>query len=272
MKRLLVPVAAAVLAVAGLLDAARIPDASLRHQAFAMVLALPAVAVLAWLPFALGVAAGRLGAGLRAAACAAVALDVVGSIEAMRAEPYPTSIDPAVSIVWTVMLSAQLLAVLAVTARRVRVPSAAVAAGGLAGLSAFALWGLLCLMQPDVPQSNAPTVLALALAAVVAVQWAGPRRTSPAHSAAAGLLAAVTVALLAGELIDAGLPHLGRWVTNAAPPTPAGPHGLHRLVDPVGILMLGTLLAIALLVTVLVAARTRQDNEAVTSTDLAAAA
>src|SRR3954452_18989932 len=108
MKRLLVPVAAVVLAVAGLLDAARIPGASLRHQAYAMVLALTAVALLAWLPVALGAAAGRLGAVLRAAACAAVALDVVGGIEAARSEPYPDSIDPAVSIVWTVMLAAQL--------------------------------------------------------------------------------------------------------------------------------------------------------------------
>jgi hypothetical protein len=252
-NRVLISVVAAALVVGGLLEASRVPDASLRHQAYVMVLVLTAVAAAARLPRLLGAAADRTAAWLRAGGIAVVAADVFGSIEGMRGQPHPDSIEPAVSIVWTVMLAVQLLVIMAVTARRVRVSPAALGAGGLAGVSVFALWALLCLMQPDIPQSNAPTVLALGLAAMAAVQWSLLRRARPAHSAAAGLLAAATVAVLSGDLIDVGLPHLSRWIASSAPPAATfGPHAPHRLVDPVGILMLGTLVAIALLCTVLV--------------------
>jgi hypothetical protein len=248
---------ASALLVGGVLEAGRVPDTALRHEAYAMVLTLIAVAVLARPPFLLGPASSLVAVLVRLGGFAIVAADVSGGIEAMRTATHPASIDPAVSIVWTVMLSVHVLAILAVTARRVGVARPALAAGAAAGSATFAVWALLCLLQPDIPQSNAPAVFALALAAVAAIHWSWRRRTTPTHSAAAGLLAATTVALLSGVLIDAGLPHLSRWVSTGAPPIPTiGPNAPHRLVDPVGILMLSTLLAIAL-ATALVAGRAR---------------
>jgi hypothetical protein len=254
-------VAAAVVLIGGLLDAGRVPDAGLRQQAYAMVLILTAVAVAARLPGLLGPASGRIAAAVRVAGLTVVAADVFATVEALRGEPHPGSIDPVVSVVWTVMLSVHILAILAVTGRRAGTMWPAVAAGIAFGAVAFALWALLCLMQPDIPQSNAPTLLGLALAAMTAIQWNRQHGHTPARGAAAGVAAATTIALLSGVLIDAGLSHLSRWVTTSAPPTAlAGPGAPHRLVDPVGILILSTLLALTLLATTLLATRNRAAN------------
>jgi hypothetical protein len=239
-----------------LLFASWIPDSALRWRAYVMVLVLTAVFVLAQLPVFLGPAGGRGGRLVRIAALAVVAVDVVGGIEAMRAEAHVNGVDPEVPVAWTVLLSVQLLAVVAVTSRRLSAMWSAAATGLAFGSAAFVLWALLCLMQPDIPSSNAPTVLCLALAVIAAALWRRERGEVARHGAVAGLSAAATVGLLSGVLIDVVLPHLGRWVSSSSPPSHAfGPIAPHRLVDPVGILMLSAIMAVALLSTVLIAGR-----------------
>ena len=76
------------------------------------------------------------------------------------------------------------------------------------------------------------------------------------HGVVAGLSAATTVGLLCGVLIDVVLPRLGRWVSSSSPPVHTiGPNLPHRLVDPAGILLLSTIMAIALLAAVPLARR-----------------
>jgi hypothetical protein len=256
---------AALLVPAGvLLFAARVPDPGLRWRAYAMVLVLTAVTVVAQLSVFLGPAVGRSGLLARVAVVAVVAVDVIGGIEAMRAEAHVNSVDPEVPVVWTVLLSAQLLALVAVTSRRLSAVWPAAATGLVFGAAGFALWGLLCLMQPDIPGSNAPTVLSLGLAVIAAVMWRRQRGESARHAVVAGLSAAITLGLLSGVLIDVVLPHLGRWVSSSAPPVHAvGPNIPHRLVDPAGILMLSTIMAIALLSTVIRPGRPARIDEPV---------
>lgn len=107
-------------------------------------------------------------------------------------------------------------------------------------------------------------MLGLGLAVIAAVLWRRQRGESARHGVVAGLSAAVTVGLLSGVLIDVVLPHLGRWVSSSAPPVHAlGPNAPHRLVDPVGILMLSTIMAVALVTTVLLAGRPARETEPV---------
>ncbi len=248
---------AALLVPAGLLlFAARVPDSSLRWRAYAMVLALTAVIVVARLSVFLGRASGPGGRLARVALAGVVAVDVIGGVEAMRAQAHVNSVDPEVPVVWTVLLAVHLLAVFAVTGRRLSAVWPAAATGLVFGSAAFVLWALLCLMQPDIPGSNAPTVLGLALAVIGAVLWRRPRDEAARHGVVAGLSAATTVGLLSGVLIDVVLPHLGRWVSSSAPPMLAvGPNLPHRLVDPAGILLLSTIMAVALLSAALLAGR-----------------
>jgi hypothetical protein len=149
-----------------------------------------------------------------------------------------------VAIVWTVLALIHAMAILRLTA-----PDAPLT-GFAFGLAAFAMWALLCLMTPALPTSNAPSGLAIALAGLAAVLWT-PRET-PRPAAAAGLTAAMTVAFLSTVYIDTVLPHLGRWVTTSAPPS-----SLYRLVDSVGLYMLGAIVAIAAVVTLSVRLRPR---------------
>jgi hypothetical protein len=141
-----------------------------------------------------------------------------------------------VAIVWTVLSLIHAAAILRLTAPDLRLTGVAF------GLAAFGLWALLCLMTPTLPTSNAPAGLAVALAGLAAVLWTP--RESPRSAAAAGLTAAMTVALLSTVYLDTVLANTGRWVTNSAPPSPS-----FRLVDSVGLFMLGAVLAIAVLVT-----------------------
>src|SRR5215468_6002954 len=119
-----------------------------------MVLMLAAVAVVARLPWLAGPAIGRTAMLIRLGGFSVLAADVFGGIEAMRSQPHPGSVDPLVSIVWSVMLAVQVLAILAVTAGRAGVARAALAGGATLGLATVALWTLLCLIQPDIPESN----------------------------------------------------------------------------------------------------------------------
>ena len=105
------------------------------------------------------------------------------------------------------------------------------------------------LVHPDAASSNGPAVLAIAFAALSAA-WAGAERRI------AGLCAAATTALLIALLIDGPLRALSPWVSNSAPPV-YPPEMVHRLVDSIGIWLLGCLLAAALSLVLLRPARAR---------------
>ena len=84
------------------------------------------------------------------------------------------------------------------------------------------------------PTSNAPALLAIALAAICA------------RGRVAGLCAGATTALLIAVLIDGPLrPVLSRGSPNSAPPV-YPPESVDRLVDSIGIWLVGCLIATAL--------------------------
>lgn len=94
------------------------------------------------------------------------------------------------------------------------------------------MW-LLAAIDPGVPTSTGPALLAIAFAAICA------------RGRIAGLCAAATAALLIAVLIDGPLQLLAPWVANSAPPV-YPPESVDRLVDSVGIWLLGSLIAAAL--------------------------
>jgi hypothetical protein len=173
---------------------------------------------------------------VRWAGLAVVAAEAVATVIGLLTAAHPASIDPAVPVVWTVLLLIHAVAIIRLTATGTRLTGVAF------GLAAFGLWALLCLMTPPLPTSNAPAGLAIALAGLAAVLWTPRESARPA--AAAGLTAAMTVAFLSTVYLDTVLPYLGRWVASNAPPSSS-----YRLVDPVGLFILGALLAIAVVVT-----------------------
>jgi hypothetical protein len=227
------------------------------------VLVAALLAVRAWL----GATGSRTAYVVRVVGLIAVAAEALATVWWIRGAQHPDSIDRVVLVVWTIMLVIHLLAVTRLTAARLRLAPAVLGAGAVFGLVTFAVWALLCLMAPGVPTSNVPAVLALALAALAAIQWTRRDTGSARLAAIAGLSAAVAVAFLSAVFIDAVLPHLGRWVTNSAPPYQAGgPLAPYRLVDAVGLLLLGTLIAVALLVTLLPAVPGKEPEPVETAT------
>jgi hypothetical protein len=239
--------AMAVLLAAAILDL-QVADGPLRTAGYGLVGAL-AVVLLAG-RFGLGPAGGRPAHLIRAVGFAVVAAEALATVAWVRAAPHPASVARFGLVVWTVVLSIHLLAVAAVTARRSRAAAAALGAGAAFGSAGFMLWALLCLMAPDIPTGNPPAVLALALSALAAALW---NRSGPARQAVlAGLTAAVVVAFLSSTYIDGVLPQFSRWVSNSAPPVRlTGPLAPHRLVDPVGLLILSAFAGIALLIALL---------------------
>jgi hypothetical protein len=228
--------------------AAAVLDPAGRSFPGTLVLLVVLAAVRVWL----GPTGSRPAYLVRVVGLTAVAADELATAWWVRHADHPDSIDRAVLVVWTVMLVIYLGGVARLSAERLRLAPPVLAAGVVFGLVTFVLWALLCLMAPNVPTSNVPAVLALSLAALAAIQWTRRDAASTRPVAIAGLSAAATVAFLSAAFIDGVLPHLGRWVSTSAPPVPmVGPHGPYRLVDSVGLFLLGTLIVVALLVTTL---------------------
>jgi hypothetical protein len=125
-------------------------------------------------------------------------------------------------VVWTAMLAIYAVALTRAPAR-----------GAAIGAAAAAAWLAATLADPAVPTSNAPALMVIALAAICA----GGR--------VAGLCAAATAALLIAVLIDGPLPLFSPWVENSAPPV-YPPEAVDRLVDSIGVWLVGCLLATAL--------------------------
>lgn len=178
-----------------------------RLEAIAMVSALAAVIWVA-----------RPARTVGAAGAAILAAEALVFLHGLRLEDAATP----VIVVWTAMLTIYAIAL-------TRAPSR----GAAIGVAAAAAWLAAAIVDPGVPTSNAPALLVIALAAICA----GGR--------VAGLCAAATTALLIAVLIDGPLRHFSPWVANSAPPV-YPPEAVDRLVDSIGVWLVGCLLATAL--------------------------
>jgi hypothetical protein len=108
-------------------------------------------------------------------------------------------------------------------------------AAGFGVLAALA-WLAAAALDHGVPGSSGPAVVAIAAAAVCAA-WAAGR--------IAALCAAAGCALLVAFMIDGPLRLSAAWVSTSAPPV-YPPEAPDRLVDSIGVWVLGCLLAAAL--------------------------
>jgi hypothetical protein len=178
-----------------------------RLEAIAMVTALAAVVWFA-----------RPARMVGAAGAAILATEALVFLHGLRLEDGAT----AGIVVWTVMLTIYAIALTRAPAR-----------GAAIGAAAAVAWLAAALFDPAVPTSNAPALLGIALAAICA-----GGRTS-------GLCAAATTALLIAVLIDGPLRLFSPWVANSAPPV-YPPESVDRLVDSIGVWLVGCLLAVAL--------------------------
>ena len=107
------------------------------------------------------------------------------------------------------------------------------ARGVAIGAAAAAAWLAATLLDPSVPTSQGPALITIALAAVCA------------RGRVAGLCAAATAALMIAVLIDGPLRLFSPWVANSAPPV-YPPASVDRLIDSIGVWLVGCLLAAAL--------------------------
>jgi hypothetical protein len=226
---------AAGVVVTALVLAAGIHAPTARGEAIAMVAILAAVAWLARRFFgrrSAGPVAGLVGAAGFAVVAAEMLFFIGGARQSSAGDLTP------VFAVWTTMLTIYTLALVRLTAHRSAVTARTLASGAGIGLAAAAAWLATAVVHPSVPTSSAPAVAAIAAAAVCA-ELLSPR------SRIAGLTAAAGTALLIAVLIDGPLRLLPQWVANSAPPVYA-PDAPERLVDSVGVWLLGCLLAAAL--------------------------
>jgi hypothetical protein len=186
---------------------AAIPDGPVRLEAIAMVSVL---GVVAWFT-----RPARL--------MGAAALAILGAEGLIFLRGLQTESDATAGIViWTTMLSIYALALTRAPAR-----------GFAIGAAVAAAWLVATVIDPGVPTSTGPALLAIAFAAICA------------RGRIAGLCAAATAALLIAVLIDGPLSLISPWVANSAPPV-YPPESVDRLVDSVGIWLFGTLIAAAL--------------------------
>jgi hypothetical protein len=247
------PAAAVLLAAA--IAATQVPYPPLRSGLFVVLAVLAAVTAIA--RGVTGPAAGRAATWLRAGGLAVIAADMLATVGWLSTRAHPTDARRVVLVVWTVLLAIHLILAVVVTARRF--PFAAgpgLFAGAVSGLTGLASWAVICLIAPGVPGSNSPALVAVGLSALAAAVWSQSAGARPLRILAAGLTAAVVAAFGAGAVIDGVLPWFSRWVTTSAPPVRVfGPLAPHRLVDPVGLLMLSGLLALVLLAILLPSAR-----------------
>jgi hypothetical protein len=186
---------------------AEIQDGPVRLEAIAMVSVL---GVVAWFT--------RPARLMGAAALAILGAEGLIFLRGLQGESDAT----AGIVIWTTMLSIYALALTRAPAR-----------GCAIGAAVAAAWLVATVIDPGVPTSNGPALLATAFAAICA------RGRIP------GLCAAATAALLITVLIDGPLHLLSPWVANSAPPV-YPPESVDRLVDSVGIWVFGTLIAAAL--------------------------
>jgi hypothetical protein len=205
--RLVPPLLAAGAAGIAVWLLAAIPDGPVRLEAIAMVSVL---GVVAWFT--------RPARLMGAAALAILGAEGLIFLRGLQGESDAT----AGIVIWTTMLSIYALALTRAPAR-----------GFAIGAAVAAAWLVATVIDPGVPTSTGPALLAIAFAAICA------------RGGIAGLCAAATAALLIAVLIDGPLSVLSPWIANSAPPV-YPPESVDRLVDSVGIWLFGTLIAAAL--------------------------
>lgn len=217
---------------------------------------------LPWGPTAAGSYPARL---VRALVVCVVAVDGLVFASQLRDDP-PTSSPEAAPrvgdatvlvVVWTVFLALFVLAALRVTAQRAEVPPRVLVGAAVCGFGAATVWLAFTVLAPSLASTILPAALAIVCAGTAAV-FVGVRMARREHpdggdrTAPAALLAATITALVVAVTIDGLLPLWHAWARNNAPPWAGGA----RLMDPVGLFMLGALLA---LLTAVVARRPRPD-------------
>jgi hypothetical protein len=257
----------AAVVVGAIVLAGGIRFAGVRREMLAMVAVLVAVSGLARRAAVFGpVAASRTARVVSAGGLAVIAAEALIFINDARLSPASNVDGPdlasatALIGVWTVMLTIYTLALARMTARRSALTTHTLAAGAAAAIAAAAAWLIAAVVDPSVPTSSRPALLAVGAAAVCAAVL-GTRRGRGAQHRLAGLSAAAGAALLIAVMIDGPLRIFPAWVPNSAPPI--DPATADRLVDPIGIWLLGCLLATAVLVG---RATPRRDADAVTTT------
>jgi hypothetical protein len=238
--------------VATVVTAMHISFGYLRGEALLMVAALGGVAWLARSRWAFGPAApGGVARALRAGGFALIAAQVVIGINQMRVSP-PIYVDytPRVAdatlevVVVSTILAIYLVALARVTAGRSDVAATTVASGAGAGVLGALLFTVATLIVPSVPDTMGPALWTVLAAAVAAGAWSA-RRSGVRQAIVATLCAATTAGLLIDLIIEHVLPLPGHWVGNSHPPVyPAS--SVDRLVDPIGIMIVGCLAALAL--------------------------
>ncbi len=232
---------ATVVVIGASVLAAGIPVASIRLEAFAM---LGLLAAVQWCSRRFGPVAAsgiaRLVSAAGSALVAAAALMLVAGIRRHDvASPTP------VIVVWTAILSIYLVAAASLAA----VGGRTLASGAGLGVAAAAAWLAAVLVHPDAASSNGPAVLAIAFAALGAAWVSAERRI-------AGLCAASDHGAAHRAPDRRSAPRavaLGEQQRAAGLPAEI----VHRLVDSIGIWLLGCLLAAALSLVLLRSARAR---------------
>jgi hypothetical protein len=200
------------------------------------------IGVLVLAPLIAGpVAPGRAARAVTVVGTAALLGEAIGALARLHAwfPPDPDLAGLAVKLgVVVVAIGCYALALARVTSARAGLGGRAVAAGGTAGAAAALAWLLLVLLRPEAaatPWPGAGLLLAAALGAVA---------SAPGRRATAGLLAAAGAGLLTGAVMDL-LPLSSRWAYHADPPSLVLP-APHRITDPVAMVALGVVAALAL--------------------------
>jgi hypothetical protein len=236
------PAAAVVIGAA--LFAGGIRPASLRREVIAMVAILALVSWLARRGAIFGPAArGRTARVVGAAGFAVIATETLIFIGWARGRGPDGGSATTLVVVWTAMLTVYSIALARLTARRSAVSRRTLVAGAGTGVTAAAAWLAAAALDPAVPTSSGPAVVAIAAGAACAGLASGRPFGRGTQSRIAGLCAAAGGALLIAVMIDGPLRLFSPWVANSAPPASGS---VERLVDSIGVWWLGCLLAAAL--------------------------
>lgn len=238
--------AAAVQATAAVL-AGEIPFVSTRREALAMVAFLTALFWASRRPLMFGPLASNRAARLVLAGGFAIgAAKSLIFLNGLRLPPHGEDFTNSTTrmLVWTLTLAVYTIALARVTSLRAAIPARNLAIGVGAGVVMAAVWLIVVFLLPGLPSSSAPEIFAITASAATAVAVV-LRSDRLGQGLLAGLLAAASSALVIGVLLDGPLPAWSRWVPNNAPPV-WPPDAPDRLVDSIGVWLLGLLLAAAL--------------------------
>lgn len=202
----------------------------------------PAAIAGLWRSLAGPVASGRAARIVRLGGLAVLAAEALVFAADAGTAPHGPDLGrlATLTLVWTALLGVYTLAVTRLTAARSGLGAGTVAAGAGVAVAVAVAWLAATALDPAVPTSSGPAVLAIGAAGLgAAVLSRGGQRRVAALGAAAG------TALLIAVLIDGPLRLLSHWVANSAPPV-YPPATADRLADSIGVWLLGALLAAAL--------------------------